>query len=152
MKEFSDRKEIRGGDISLLLIARNDKIKGHDFAVEVLRLINEEGFEARLEMTGMNKNFTIPSDLNVTTHEWLNDFEEVRGKIKNSDFVLSPSKYEGSSMSVLEAMSLGTIPIVSKVSSETVSAEELVVNSMNPEDWAKVIIKIVSKKSAEKFT
>jgi len=145
LKELSDRNEIEREDISLLLIARNDKIKGHDFAVEVLRLINEGGFEARLEMTGVKKNFNIPHDLNVTTHEWIHDFEEVRRKIKNSDFALSPSEYEGSSMSVLEAMSLGTIPIVSKVSSETVSVKELVVDNMNPEDWAKAIIKIVSK-------
>ena len=41
-------------------------------------------------------------------------------------------------MSVLEAMALGTIPIVSEVSSETVSVEELVVDGFNNPNPIKV--------------
>ena len=150
--DSSRRESKRGNCIKLLLIARSDKIKGHFFAVEVLRHVRKLGFEAELEMTGVKAGFYVPSDLKITTHEWLDDQEDVRKKIEIADFVLSPSEYEGSSMSVLEAMALGTIPIVSEVSSETVSVEELVVDGLNPEDWANAIIKIMSKKQKKEMT
>jgi len=145
IEKIHDKNKKNRENISLLLIARGDKIKGHEFALEVLSQINKNGFEANLEMTGVKSNFNISKDLNVKIHEWVVEDEEVKKIIKRSDFVLSPSEYEGSSMSVLEAMASGSIPIVSKVSSETVSVKDLVVENKNPKDWANKIIEIISK-------
>jgi glycosyltransferase involved in cell wall biosynthesis len=133
-------------DISLLLIARDDKIKGHQFAIETFKIIKNRGFDVKLNMTGIRKKTREMEHLGVNIHGWIENHEEVKKLIKMSDFVISPSEYEGSSMSVLESMALGTIPIVSKVSSETVSIKELVIESMEPEEWADTIIDIVTNK------
>ena len=133
------------GHLKLLLIARGDSIKGHEFAVEIMNLISEKGFNVRLTMTGINDSSKYAEDDRITTYGWLENHEEVKNLIIESDFVLSPSNYEGSSMSVLESMALGTIPIVSKASAETVSLDELVIDTMDVLDWAEAIINIETK-------
>jgi glycosyltransferase involved in cell wall biosynthesis len=137
--------------ISLLLIARGDKIKGHNFAVEVMEYISQKGYDARLDMTGISKKTEKMKDLQIDTHGWLDNHEDIRKLIRDSDFLLSPSEFEGSSMSILESMALGTIPIVSKVSSETVSIKELVVENRDPKEWGERIIKILSESKEEEL-
>jgi glycosyltransferase involved in cell wall biosynthesis len=59
--------------------------------------------------------------------------------ISESDFLLSPSEYEGSSMSVIESMVSGLPCLVSKASKETVGIGGLVMDK-DPETWSKAII------------
>ena len=68
--------------------------------------------------------------------------EEKIELIKKSDFLVHPSEYEGSSMSVIEAIRSGLPPIVSPCSNETVGIEELVLPIDSPHIWSERIRKI----------
>jgi len=69
---------------------------------------------------------------------WIGQEEKARA-ISEADFLLMPSEFEGSSMSVIEAMVSGLPPIVSTASAETVGVSSLVLPLDAPEAWAERI-------------
>ena len=129
-------------NISLLLAARNSRIKGHKFALEIIASLDEMGKKSTLTMTGISRipeSFKLQDSVNALG--WISE-KEKRAILKEVDFVLVPSEYEGSSMVVIECI-VNRIPcIVSPASSETIGIEKLVVPLERPEDWARRIIEI----------
>ena len=99
------------------------------------------GINASLTMTGTaygsSKEFP---DLEINCLGWVSE-DEKKKLIEESDLLISPSEYEGSSMSVIEAMVSGLPCIVSETSRETVGLPELVVGK-DKKSWAKTIIQI----------
>jgi glycosyltransferase involved in cell wall biosynthesis len=140
---FREKKINAGNSIKLLLIARNDPIKGHIFAEKIYNSLIEKNMNVELTMTG-SKTKVNDNKTNIRHIDWLESDKSVRELIKQSDFLLSPSEYEGSSMSVLEAMSFSTIPLVSIASKETVGSERLVMESWNHVEWANRIQNIIN--------
>ena len=65
--------------------------------------------------------------------------------------MLSPSLYEGSSMSVIESLVCGIPCICSPVSEETVGIQELIVDSTDPTAWADRIEEILEKSKFEEI-
>jgi glycosyltransferase involved in cell wall biosynthesis len=137
--------------VKLLLIARNESIKGHDFAIDIAENIAKKGFKTSLAMTGIEKNNFKNDVAEIITYGWIENEKEIENLILEADFVLSPSKYEGSSMSILETMSLGRIPIVSNVSKETVGIDNLVVDNLDSDDWVEKIISIIQNQNLKQL-
>jgi len=133
------------GNISLLVLSRKSAIKGHDFAVRILEELVDRGFEATLTITGIQsiESKNEYSKL-VMTPGWVSEDQKAR-LVGKADFLLSPSKFEGSSMSVIESMVCGLPCIVSSASRETVGSETFVVESEEPSDWADLIINLYEK-------
>jgi len=129
--------------IKLLLLSRSARTKGLNFAVEVLRNLKKAGVDAELTITGEGFGPTNKSGLegHLIVKGWVDDGEK-NALIKNSDFLLSPSGFEGSSMSIIESMVSGLPCIVSPTSSETVGNMDLVVDDFSPAAWATRIIKL----------
>ena len=89
----------------LLLLGRNDAVKGHDFAFQIMRELNKKGLEYELHCTGRER---APDDLpNVIAHGWVSAEEKVK-LLQESSLLLLPSSYEGQPMVALEALACGT--------------------------------------------
>ncbi len=93
----------------ILLLGRYDKVKGHDFAVELLTKLRRE-YDASIvmKMTGTNK-FNIEG---LECHEWVTE-EEKLSLIQNSSMLIIPSEYEGQPLVMLEALFCGIPCLVS---------------------------------------
>ena len=127
--------------VKLLLLSRKSEIKGHDFSIGIIEELHRMGINASLTMTGTTSGSSKEfPDLEINCLGWVSD-DEKKKLIEESDFLISPSEYEGSSMSVIEAMVSGLPCIVSETSRETVGVPELVVGN-DKKAWAEKIIKI----------
>ena len=149
--------------ITILLLARDSAIKGHRFAIEIINSLISKNVDARLMMTGILQK-EIKNDLNgkIMGLGWISN-EKVEHLIKNSDFLLLPSEFEGSSMSIIEAITNDLPCLVSPASFETLGVPELVLTLDSPVEWADKIIllsdnerymQIISKirKQSERFS
>ena len=89
----------------LLLLGRNDAVKGHEFAFEIMRKLQQNNSDIVLHCTGVEES---PQDLqNVVAHGWLEQEKKVE-LLQQSSLLLLPSKWEGQPMVALEALACGT--------------------------------------------
>ncbi len=89
-------------DHHLLLLARNDPIKGHGFAVKVAENLRQEFPNLRLTMTGESR---AEHDW-VDARGWVSDDEKTT-LLARASILLLPSAFEGQPMAALEALSTG---------------------------------------------
>jgi len=139
-KPIGDRSKHRLGEtVRLLVLGRNSPVKKHDFGIEILERLDRSGVRGVLSMTGSRENEIVKnSELDIRCLGWVGENRKAE-LISESDFLLSPSEYEGSSMSVIESMASGLPCLVSKASKETVGIGVLVMDE-DPETWSKAII------------
>ena len=128
---FSNKK------IKILMMARNSKGKGHDFAKRIIQSLEDIGQEVELTITGI-KSENIKINKNIIEHFWVTE-DEKKKLLEVSDFLISPSEFEGSSMSIIEAISNEIIPLVSPASFETIGIKKLVIKLEDPREWAEKI-------------
>ncbi len=140
------------GTIKLLLLSRSSPIKGKKFALDIVRYLTSKGLKVSLKISGGYKNESLGDNPEgqITSLGWVSE-QEKSELIKSADFLLSPSRYEGSSMSVIESMVSGLPCIVSDASSETVGDNHSVVSEFSPEKWGQRILELSSPKEYEKI-
>ena len=143
----------REGKIKLLLLSRHSSVKGQMFAIEILRFLKSKKVPASLTITGFPKKgrsraLNFDGDLDLLG--WVSE-KRKRELIASSDFLLSPSKYEGSSMSVIESIVSGLPCIVSEASRETIFNNDLVVSEFSTELWANKILQFSGKGKYEEI-
>ena len=117
------------------VFCRPVKHKRHDIALKALNALREKDIQVKMIVTG--NPFDDPPSW-VEQHGWVST-DELRTIMEKCRFLLQTSQSEGSSMSVIEAMSMGLLPIVSEASSETVGDHGVVVKGEDPLEWASVI-------------
>ena len=124
----------------ILLLGRNDEVKGHDFAFEIMREFQKNGSDLILHCTGREQT---PDDLdNVIAHGWVSKEEKVR-LLQESSLLILPSTYEGQPMVALEALACGTPVLASDTVHSLPSGIETA--SMNRKaDWVEMIERIQS--------
>jgi glycosyltransferase involved in cell wall biosynthesis len=95
----------------LLLLGRNDSVKGHEFAFEIMRKLQQDNPDILLHCTGVEES---PEDLqNVVAHGWLEQEKKVE-LLQQSSLLILPSKWEGQPMVALEALACGTPVLASE--------------------------------------
>ena len=90
----------------LLLLGRNDPVKGHNFAMTVCAKVREEISELKVTMTGITSS-PYPW---LEAKGWVSD-EEKLNLLQTASLLLVPSAFEGEPMVVLEAISCG-LPVL----------------------------------------
>jgi len=148
-----ERERVKNFDkIELLMLSRDSQVKGHNFAINILKNIQIMGFDVNLTITGKegDNNKLLKYD-SVEFLGWVS--EKKKNKlIAKSHFLLSPSSFEGASMSVIEAINSGLPCLVSPASDETIGVEELVLSLDNSKKWAQKIIQIFDESEYERIT
>jgi len=128
--------------INLLCLSRNGDAKNLSFCLEILDYLSLKGFYAKLNITGLvERDIKKYSHLEVKAHGWITN-DEKNTLISVSDILISPSHYEGSSMSVIESLVSGLPVIVSDASRQTVGSDEFVVQDMDVGLWCDKILEI----------
>ena len=145
------RKNIMSKKIKILMLSRKSKGKGHDFAIKILRSLESKGINVKLTMTGIDDNYVNKIKTSaIDAKGWITEEEKMR-LIKESDFLIMPSDFEGSSMSVIESMVNGLPCLVSPASSETVGIKELVISLDRVEEWSDKIISLTNQDEYDKI-
>jgi len=119
----------------ILLLGRNDSVKGHEFAFDIMRKLQQNGSDIVLHCTGVEES---PEDLeNVVAHGWLEQEKKVE-LLQQSLLLILPSKWEGQPMVALEALACGT-PVLA---SDSIHSLPSVIGKANDENSTSWIEKI----------
>jgi glycosyltransferase involved in cell wall biosynthesis len=123
---------------SLLLLGRNDAVKGHDFAIDLAKHLRKELPDLSLTLTGINQaegNWIRPLG-------WVSESEKHR-LLQVSSILLVPSGFEGQPMVVLEALACGLPVCVSDRLVDVPKGVE-VAKYGDIQDWASVISELLN--------
>lgn len=125
----------------LCLLGRNDSVKGHQFAIELVERMNANGIPVNLHCTGINESH---SEF-VTCYGWLPDEEKVK-LISSSQITLIPSKFEGLPVIALESLACGTNVLTNR---SIFGLPEVIYSAddYDFEDWENKIVEILEKKN-----
>ena len=121
----------------LLLLGRNSKVKGHDFAEKVISNLVLEFPSLRLVMSGVKKT----NSKNVEALGWISEEEKLE-LLQSSTALLLPSKYEGQPMVAIEALACG-LPVIASEHLASLPAEVVQVTH-TVEEWNRVLRRIIS--------
>ena len=86
----------------LLLLGRNDPVKGHEFAIKVCERVREFIPHLQVTMSGIQSS---PHDW-ISCLGWVNEREKTR-LLQTTSLLLVPSEFEGQPLVVLEALTCG---------------------------------------------
>ena len=89
----------------ILLLGRNDPVKGHDFAFQIMNELEDRGSDITLHCTGREE--PPEGSTNIVALGWVSKEEKVK-LLQESSLLLLPSAYEGQPMVALEALACGT--------------------------------------------
>jgi len=127
----------------ILLLGRNDEVKGHDFAFEIMREFQKNASDVTLHCTGREQ---APDGLsNVIAHGWVSKEEKVR-LLQESSLLILPSTYEGQPMVALEALACGT-PVLASDSVHSLPDSIFRPESETAESWFDSINDLLSRKT-----
>ena len=91
-------------------MGRSNPMKGQSIAMDAVRHLRSAGLDVTLHLTGIEHN-----EPGIIGHGWV-DGDEKERLFSSCGTLLSPSKWEGLSMSVIEAMARGMPVLASKAS------------------------------------
>lgn len=125
----------------LLLLGRNDSVKGHQFAIAVAKALRERRPGVRLSLTGISHS----TETWVDSLGWVSE-EEKNRLLQSASILLVPSLFEGQPLVVIEALASG-LPVL--VSDSVHSIPDLVTHarSQDVDDWVEKLDVILDRKT-----
>lgn len=105
-------------DVAIFLIGRVAEVKGHDVALEAMRIVRQKyGDDVKLFFVGQETSWGSKIRLNDSTNGaiWLGRREDIPQLLSAADICIQPSRSEGLPLSLLEAASASKALIGSSV-------------------------------------
>ena len=127
---FDDKVTRKAGQ--MLLLGRDDPVKGHDFGIEVTRRLNETRGDVSLVMTGRESM----SSATIQARGWITEAEKIQ-LLRESSILLLPSLFEGQPMVALEALAHGLPVLASSQLHSLPSSVHLIPRTV--EDWVQFL-------------
>ena len=119
----------------LLLLGRDDAVKGHDFAFEIMNELERRGSDLILHCTGRDE--PPEGSTNIVAHGWVSKEAKVK-LLQESSLLLLPSIYEGQPVVALEALACGT-PVLASDTLHSVPSDVETASMNNVEEWIEKI-------------
>jgi len=113
----------------LLLLGRNDSIKGHEFAIAVAKVLRERRPRLRLSLTGISQSTETWAD----GLGWVSE-EEKNRLLRSASVLLVPSLFEGQPLVVIEALASG-LPVLASDSVHSIPDLVRHAKYQDVEDW-----------------
>jgi glycosyltransferase involved in cell wall biosynthesis len=126
----------------LLLLARNDPVKGHVFAIEVATMARKSNPNITLSMSGIEN---AKEDW-INAMGWISEQQKIEN-LHNSNILLVPSKWEGQPLVILEAMACG-LPIIANESLAQLPDDIGKASLENKQQWVDIILETIKSNSA----
>ena len=126
----------------LLLLGRNDPVKGHTFAIEVATMARKVNPKITLSMSGIEHS----EEDWINAMGWISEQEKI-DNLHNSNILLVPSKWEGQPLVILEAMACGLAVIAN---SELAQLPDNIGKASldNKQQWVDNILETIESKSS----
>ena len=126
----------------IVLLGRDDEVKGHDFAFSIMREFQKNASNVTLHCTGREQ---APDGLNnVIAHGWVSKEEKVR-LLQESSLLILPSTYEGQPMVALEALACGT-PVLASNTIHSLPNSTFNSETRTAESWFDSINDLIGRK------
>jgi glycosyltransferase involved in cell wall biosynthesis len=139
-----------GGHPLLVCVGRLSQQKGQDVAIRALALLEDR--TARLRLVGAESAAgerarleTLAASLGVADRiEWRGAVEDTAPEYRAADVVVAPSRWDGLSLALLEAMASGATIVASEVNgSESLGDAGVIVSPGDPEALADAIDRLL---------
>ena len=127
-----------------LLMGRSNPMKGQAVAIEATRMLRSSGHDVTLHLTGIEHN-----ELGIIGHGWV-DGEAKERLMGTCGTLLSPSKWEGLSMSVIESMARG-MPVLASNASEGVFEKSGMIVELSASAFAEAMQQMIEGEQWEKM-
>jgi glycosyltransferase involved in cell wall biosynthesis len=125
----------------LLLLGRNDPVKGHAFAIEVATIARKSNPKITLSMSGIEN----ASEDWISAMGWISEQQKIEN-LHNSNILLVPSKWEGQPLVILEAMACG-LPIIANDSLAQLPDNIGKASLENKQQWVDIILETIKSNS-----
>ncbi len=130
--------------MQFLLMGRDNPMKGQEIAIEATRLLRAKGMKITLHLTGIDHE-----ELGIVGHGWV-DGQEKEHLMDTCGTLLSPSKWEGLSMSGIESMARG-MPVLASNASEGVFENSGKIVELNAVSFSEAMEEMIHGKVWEKM-
>tara|TARA_B110000444_G_scaffold258827_1_gene300806 strand:- start:2 stop:997 length:996 start_codon:yes stop_codon:yes gene_type:complete len=125
----------------VLLMGRDDTVKGHSFAKKVCEKVKGSIPELKMTMTGISSS---PKDW-ISAVGWIDDSEKLY-LLQTASILLVPSAFEGQPLVILEALTCG-LPVLASDRVKDLPDSILTAPYENIDVWASIIIEMLNKPS-----
>ena len=125
-------------DKHVLLMGRDEPVKGHSFAIQVCEKVRDSISSLRVTMTGISSS----SNDWISTVGWISELEKLQ-LLQKSSILLVPSAYEGQPLVILEALTCG-LPVLASDRVKDLPDSIMVAPYNNVDAWASMIIETLN--------
>ncbi len=129
---------------TFLLMGRPTPMKGQDIAIGAVQILRSKGHDVTLHLAGFEH-----SEPGVIGHGWVSGAEKER-LMSSCGTLLSPSEWEGLSMTVIEAMARG-MPVLTSPASEGVFKKSGKVVELNAIAFSQAMQEMIVGKTWQKM-
>ena len=135
---FIQPNHSRRHEAHILLMGRNDAVKGHQFAIKVAEEVKKIMPDLQMTLTGISSS----SNEWISAVGWITDSEKLQ-LLQTSSLLLVPSAFEGQPLVILEALTCG-LPVLTSDRVMDLPKSVMVAEYQNIDQWVSTVIEMLN--------